>query len=104
MAFAVSLRTREWGMRMALGAQGRDVLRLVLYRGAWQLGIGLFIGLALGGLLSVVVAGINGRIEAWDPAVLTVVATVLALTGLAATLIPALRATRIDPLEALRQD
>jgi predicted permease len=104
MAFAVSLRTREWGMRRALGAQSRDVLRLVLRRGAWQLGVGLLVGLALGGALSMVAAGINGRIQPWDPAVMAVVATVLAMTGLAATLIPALRATRIDPLKALRQD
>ena len=104
MAFTVSLRTREWGTRMALGAQRRDVLALVLRRGAWQLGIGLSVAMVLAGLLSVPVASVFGPVEPWDPTVLATVVAVLAATGLAATLLPAWRATRVDPLEALRQD
>ncbi|MFP5378593.1 MAG: ABC transporter permease [Vicinamibacteria bacterium] len=102
MSFAVSRRTSEIGVRMALGAAGRDVLRLVLAQGLWQVGVGILLGAglaaALGSAMSLLFFGVQPR----DPATYVVVGAVLAATGLVACLIPARRAARVDPMEALR--
>ena len=104
MAFSVSRRTREMGVRMALGASGQNVLGLVLRQGMLQLAIGLVIGMALAAgvsqLLSIVLFGVEPR----DPVIFAVIVTVLATVGMVATFVPARRATRVDPMVALRYE
>ena len=104
MSFAVSRRTREVGIRMALGARGSQVLGLIFRQGAWQLGIGITVGLGLAAALaqftSIILFDVNPR----DPVVYGGVVLVLVVVGLAACLVPARRATRVDPLVALRAD
>ena len=104
MSASVSNRTAEMGIRMALGAQGRDVLRLVLKQGAVQVGIGMALGLALAALLSRGLALVLFQVEPWDPFVFALIAAVLAAVGMLASYIPALRATRVDPAVALRYE
>jgi putative ABC transport system permease protein len=104
LSYAVRRRVREIGIRMALGAQLRDVLRLILLDGMRPTLLGLVIGvigaLALGRVLSSLVYGISTS----DLPTYAGVATLLAAVGLFACVIPAYRATRVDPLEALRDE
>jgi predicted permease len=101
MSFAVMQRTKEVGVRMALGAQSWELLGLVMKKGVVQMVIGLGIGLTLAlfaaGPLEIVLYEVQGR----DLAVFGSVGAVLALTSLAAILVPALRVTRADPVSAL---
>jgi len=103
MSFAVARRTREIGVRVALGAGRARVLRLVLSEVALLSAIGMAIGLpggwGMGRLLESRLFGLT----AFDPATLATVALVLAATTLVAGVLPALRATRVDPATALRQ-
>ena len=101
-SFSVKQRTHEVGIRMALGAEGGKVLGMVLRQGAVQVVIGLLIGLGLGALLSTGLRETFTLVEPWDPSVFVGISLVLLATGFLATLFPALRATRIDPVEALR--
>ncbi len=105
MSFSASNRTREIGVRMALGAQGRNVLLLMLRRGALQLGIGLVLGLGLAGLLAQGLQAMLFNINPWENTVIfaTVVVT-LSLAGFAACFVPAQRAARVSPVEALRYE
>ena len=104
MALGVTQRTRELGIRLALGAQRSAVLGLVLRQGAGLVGIGLGIGLlaalALGHFLASVFYGFG----AGDVVTLFWVCLVLAGTALAACWLPAHRATRVDPMVALRDE
>ena len=104
MAFSVSRRTREVGIRMALGAQGRDVVRMVFGQGLMQLGIGMAVGLALAVGVSRVLSILLFDVQPRDPVVFGAVAGVLTLAGLLACFLPARRATRVDPLVALRAE
>ncbi len=104
MSFSVSRRTREVGIRMALGAQGRDVIGMIFGQGLWQLGIGMGLGLALAGAIASVMAVVLFQVQPRDPMVFGGVAAVLVAVGLLACLIPAKRATLVDPLVALRSD
>lgn len=104
MSFSVSRRVREVGIRMALGAQGGDVVRLIFGQGAWQLGIGLTLGLLLASTVANLMKVILFDVQPRDPSTFFGVAIVLATSGLAACMIPARRATRVDPLTALRTD
>jgi predicted permease len=104
MAFSVSRRTREVGIRMALGARAGDVVRMIFRQGLWQLGVGLTVGLALALGVSQLLTVILFDVQPRDPAVFGGVVGVLLLAGLAACLVPARRATRVDPLVALRTD
>jgi putative ABC transport system permease protein len=92
------------GVRMALGAQAADVLGLVMRQGLVQLAIGLLLGLGLAvgvsSLLQMLLFDVNPR----DPAIFAAIGTVLTLTAAAACLVPAARATRVDPLRALHYD
>ncbi len=101
MAYSVTQRTRELGIRMALGSSGRRVFRLVLNEGLLILGIGAALGLFSAVLLRNALASHLYGVEPLEPGVLVLVSVVLGLTSLAACLIPALRATRINPVQAL---
>jgi putative ABC transport system permease protein len=104
MSFSVSRRTREVGIRMALGAQGGDVVRMIFGQGLWQLGIGMTLGLAMALGVSQLLKVILFQVEPRDPVIFGGVAVVLIIVGLVACLVPAKRATLVDPLVALRAD
>lgn len=103
LSYMVNLRIREFGIRMAVGANARDLLRLVLRQGMTLVAIGATLGLAgtlgLAKLLSSLLIGI----EATDPLTYVSVPVALALVALGACYLPARRASRLDPLKALRQ-
>jgi putative ABC transport system permease protein len=102
VAYGVEERTREIGVRMALGASRGDVLRLILSEGAYLAGAGVAAGLlaalAFSRVLSSLLFGVSGA----DPATFAVVAACLMAVALLATYLPARRATRVDPMQALR--
>jgi len=104
MAYSVAQRTLEMGIRMALGAQRGTVLGLVLRRGAMITGAGILIGLVISlgvtRLLSFFLFGVSP----YDAVAFTTVTLLLAATGMFASWLPALRATRVDPIKALRAD
>ncbi|MSR36063.1 MAG: ABC transporter permease [Gemmatimonadetes bacterium] len=102
MDFSVSSRTRELGVRTALGASRATVFRLVLGRVASQLALGASLGVGLGLALAIPLASILFGIQVWDPLVYGGIVLVLGLTGLAATIAPAWRAVQVDPVVALR--
>ncbi|HEX3927315.1 MAG TPA: ABC transporter permease [Gemmatimonadales bacterium] len=104
MSFAVAQRTRELGVRVALGASRENVLGLVLRQGMALAAIGAVLGIAGAlGLTRLMTAQLYG-IHPDDPATFATVTAVLLLVAVAATLIPALRATRVDPIIALREE
>jgi putative ABC transport system permease protein len=104
LAYMVELRTHEIGVRMALGAQVREVLAMVLAQGAWLVGIGLGLGVAGALALRRVLASVLFGVTATDPAIFALVLAVLSLVGFLACYLPARRATLVDPLVALRQE
>ncbi len=104
MAFSVEQRTKEMGVRMALGAQGPDVLRLIVRQGVVQLGVGLVLGLALAIFLSRGMGVLLFGVEPLDPLTFLLIIVVLSVTGLLASFIPAQRATRVDPVIALKYE
>ena len=104
IAYSVSQRTRELGIRMAIGAQRSDVLRLVLREGLTTAGVGVGLGL-IGALLTTrLLRGLLFGVSATNPFIFTINAIILMTVALAACLIPARRASRIDPMEALRHE
>jgi ABC-type antimicrobial peptide transport system permease subunit len=104
MAYAVSHRTQEIGVRMAVGAQPYQLAWMVLRRGLWQLAIGLTLGTAGALGLSRVLAGLLVEITPGDPITFVGVAILLTVISFAACLLPTWRATRIDPVAALRAE
>jgi putative ABC transport system permease protein len=104
LAYSVGQRTREIGLRMALGAQRHGVVRLIVREGMTLGMIGIAVGvggaLALSRALTALVFGVSLR----DPATYIVVAGTLGVVALAACLVPAFRASRVDPMLALRHD
>ena len=102
IAYSVAQRTREIGVRMALGAQRRDVLSLVLGDGARMTAIGLAIGLAGAAVLAKSIASLLYGVQPLDMIVFVGSAVVLAAVALAASVIPARRAARVDPQVAMR--
>jgi putative ABC transport system permease protein len=104
LAFNVTQRTREIGVRVALGAQHRDVLRLVMRQGLLLTGVGLTVGIATALALGRVVAGLLYGVAPTDPATLLAVVFFLAAVATLATYIPAQRATRVDPMVALKSE
>jgi predicted permease len=103
-AYDVSRRTREIGIRMALGATAGDVKRLVMRDGARTTAIGLAVGLLLSIGIGKLVSGLLYRVSPFDPIVLIVAAAVLSTAALLASYLPARHATRVVPLEALRSE
>ncbi len=104
MSFAAAQRTHEIGLRMALGAGPRQVLRLVLQEGMLLALIGLGVGLAGTYFVGRLMETILYRVSALDPAAITGVTAVLLLSALLACYIPARRATQVDPMVALRDE
>ena len=104
MAYAVTQRRREIGVRMALGAQRRDVLRLVLTRALRIVVAGLIVGLAGAAAVTRVLQTFLFGVTPTDPMVFTIVTLLLMAVGLMAAWLPARRATRIDPCAALRAE
>jgi putative ABC transport system permease protein len=104
IAYSVAQRTREFGIRYALGAQVRDVLRLVLGQGAKLTAVGLVIGLLAAAAVARLMETLLFRTKAYDPFVFAGVVFILAVIGLLAALLPALRATKADPVAALRAE
>jgi ABC-type antimicrobial peptide transport system permease subunit len=104
LAYAVRRRSREIGIRMALGAQITDVVRMVVVEGMIPTLIGLIIGiagaLALGRVLATLIYGI----QASDPLTFVAVSALLLMVALSASLIPAYRAARVEPIKALREE
>lgn len=104
LAYAVTQRTQEIGVRMALGARPDQVRATVLRHGALVAGVGLACGLAGAFGLSRFLAALSFEVSAWDPTVFAVVALLMGAIVLAASYVPARRATRVDPLTALRSE
>jgi ABC-type antimicrobial peptide transport system permease subunit len=104
MAHLVSQREREIGIRMALGAVPRQILRLVVSQSAWVVGGGLLVG-TLGALAATrLLVGLLFQVRPTDPLTFAGTALVLVAVAAGATLVPALRALRTDPAHALRSD
>ncbi len=104
VSFAVGARTQEFGVRMALGARPADILRLVLRGSGRLLAAGVVVGLVLSLGLAQFLAHQLFDISAWDPATYALVIATLVVVALAATFLPARRATRVDPIIALRAE
>ena len=104
MAFSVGRRTREIGVRMALGARSRDVLAMVLRQGLLQIALGLLFGLAMAAGLVSLLTDLLFEVNPRDPVAFGVTVLVLLTTGALASFIPARRATRVSASEALRQE
>jgi ABC-type antimicrobial peptide transport system permease subunit len=104
MSYGVSQRRREIGIRMALGASGTKVTRMVVTDAAKLAVLGVAIGLAGAWAATRVLTDMLYEVSAHDPATFAVVATVIAVIAIAASLVPAVRASRVDPLAAMRTD
>ena len=104
VSYTVAQRTHEMGIRMALGAERKNILRLVLGRGLGVVGIGIVLGLVMAFAITRVFSSMLVGIGAADPITYSIVAVLLLAIALVACWIPALRATRIDPLSALRYE
>ncbi len=104
MAYNVVQRTGEFGIRMALGAQQRDVLRLVLTQGGKLIGLGLVIGLLATLAASRAMGSMLFNTSAYDPLTLATITVLLAVVALVACFFPANRATKVNPIEALRAE
>ena len=104
MAYTVSRRTNEIGIRMALGAEPQRVLRMVLGEAAWVVGLGILAGVGVALALGRLIASMLYGLTPYDPPTLAGAALLLIFVALAASWIPARRAARIDPMQALRNE
>jgi ABC-type antimicrobial peptide transport system permease subunit len=104
LSYAVSRRTRELGIRMALGARASEIVVMVLRRGLGLTLAGLVLGLLAASWATSVFAGLLFGVTPTDPAVFAAVALLLTLVGLAASSLPAYRATRVDPMAIIRHE
>ncbi|HEV7485984.1 MAG TPA: FtsX-like permease family protein, partial [Thermoanaerobaculia bacterium] len=108
MSFSVTQRTQEFGIRMALGADALRILRMVMSQGAWQLAIGLVLGVGgialLLGVAAAALSNILFKVNPLDPTIFLVVSGLLTVVAAASCFVPARRATRVNPMVALRTE
>ncbi|HTL66221.1 MAG TPA: ABC transporter permease [Lacunisphaera sp.] len=108
MSFSVNQRTQEFGIRMALGADHGCIMRMVLRQGGWQIAVGLLLGVGLAlGIATLGATGITNflfHVDPRDPLTYSAVAVLIAAVSLFAIFVPARRATRVDPMVALRAE
>jgi ABC-type antimicrobial peptide transport system permease subunit len=104
MSYAVAERAQEMGIRMALGANRGRILELILKQGLLLSAVGLVVGVGAAIGLSRLLTSLLYDVDATDPATYAVVLALLGLVALVACAIPALRATRVDPLVVLRSE
>ena len=104
LAFGVAQRTREMGIRLAVGGVRADILRMVLSEGARLTGVGVAIGLVLALGLARLMKGLLLGVAPWDPLTLVVVLFVLGVSSALACFAPAWRAASTDPVKALRAE
>jgi putative ABC transport system permease protein len=104
MSFSVSQRTNEIGVRMALGAQREDILRLIFSQSARLVGVGLIVGVAGALAGSRLLRSLLFDVSPNDPVTFAIIALVLAAVAALASYLPARRATKVDPLVALRHE
>src|SRR2546429_147792 len=103
LAYMVGQRSREIGLRLALGAQRADVLRLVLGKGVVLAGLGIVAGVIFSASTASMMASLLYGVRPYDPAVFSMVPLLLLVVAIAASYIPAWRATKVDPIVALRE-
>ena len=104
MAYTFSRRTHEIGIRMALGAQRRDIMRLAVGEGMTLVAFGLGVGIVGAALLSRYLRSMLYEVKPSDPLTFLAIVALLAFVALLACLVPAQRATQVDPLVALREE
>ena len=104
MAYTVARRTREIGLRLALGAQPGDVVRLVVGRGGRLAAAGIALGILAALAASRLIAGTLYGVKPWDPATFLLAPLVLGAVALAASWVPARRASRVDPASSLQAE
>jgi macrolide transport system ATP-binding/permease protein len=104
VAYSVSQRTREIGVRMALGAQRASVYQLIMKEAVWLTGMGIAVGIVCSIAVATLIRGLLFGVRSWDVATLATVSSVLGISALLASYIPARRAARVDPMVALRYE
>jgi putative ABC transport system permease protein len=102
MSYSVAQRTREIGIRLALGAQRSDVLKMTVGEGLRLVATGVVIGLGAALILSQVMSSLLFGVSANDPTTFIIISLILVSVAVLASYVPALRATRVDPMFALR--
>jgi putative ABC transport system permease protein len=103
-AYNVAMRTREIGIRMALGATASDAVRMILREGMLIMGMGAAVGLLLSAAVGKALSTLLYRVDSFDPVVLIAAPTLLAAISLVACYVPARRAAHLDPMAALRDE
>ena len=104
MAFGVKQRTQEIGVRMAMGADRRRVMKMILWQGFWRVAVAVIVGMIPGWRLAILMGELIRGVSPHDPLVLSLTAATLLASGLLASLVPALRAASVNPIVALRGD
>jgi putative ABC transport system permease protein len=104
MSFSVSTRRREMGVRMAVGAEAKDVIGLVMRQGMTQTALGLVFGTIFALAVSRLLAALLFDVKPRDPLIFSGIVAVLLVTAVLACWIPALRAAAVDPIEAMRSE